>query len=68
VQIATTGTPTGEVKADTVIVASGAVPDSMLAAGLSATALPIHVVGNCRTVANIEGANLDAAAVAILAG
>ena len=57
-----------EVKADTVIVASGAVPDSGLATELSATALPIHLVGNCRTVANIEGANLDAAGMAILAG
>jgi len=57
-----------EVKADTVIVASGAVPDSVLATELSSTALPIHLVGNCRAVANIEGANLDAAAVAILAG
>jgi len=57
-----------EVKADTVIIASGAVPDSGLAGELSATALPIHLVGNCRTVANIEGANLDAARTAILAG
>jgi len=57
-----------EIKADTVIVASGGVPDSALAAELSSTALPIHLVGNCRTVANIEGANLDAAALAILAG
>lgn len=57
------------VEADTVIVAHGAVPVAPLAGELRAAGVSCHVIGDCREVARIEGAMLDAARLAVtLAG
>lgn len=53
------------VEADTVIVASDVTPAPALADELRAMGLHPHVAGDCHTVARIEGANLDAAAIAL---
>ena len=57
-----------EIKADSVIVASGAVPDTSLADALHQAGIAARAVGDCRTIGRIEGANLDAAAVALAIG
>ncbi len=57
-----------EIKADTVIVAAGAVPDHSLADELRAAAIAFHLAGDCREVAHIEGANLDGAALTAALG
>ena len=51
--------------ADAVLVASGVTPAPALADQLRAAGLHPHVAGDCHTVARIEGANLDAAAIAL---
>ena len=57
------------IPADTVIVASGVTAAPALADALRAAGIHPHVAGDCHTVARIEGANLDAAAIALaLAG
>jgi 2,4-dienoyl-CoA reductase-like NADH-dependent reductase (Old Yellow Enzyme family)/thioredoxin reductase len=62
------GEVTEEIKADSVIVASGAVPDTSLADALHDVGIAARAVGDCRTLGRIEGANLDAANVAIAIG
>jgi 2,4-dienoyl-CoA reductase (NADPH2) len=57
-----------EIKADRVIVASGAVPDTSLADALHGAGIAARAVGDCRTLGRIEGANLDAATVAMAIG
>jgi hypothetical protein len=57
-----------EIKADSVIVASGAVPDTSLVDALHDAGIAVRAVGDCRTIGRIEGANLDAAAVALAIG
>jgi pyruvate/2-oxoglutarate dehydrogenase complex dihydrolipoamide dehydrogenase (E3) component len=52
--------------ADTVIVASGAMTDPALADDLRRAGVAVHVAGDCHQVARIEGANLDAAAIALM--
>ncbi len=47
------------------IVASDVTPAPALADELRAMGLHPHVAGDCHTVARIEGANLDAAAIAL---
>jgi 2,4-dienoyl-CoA reductase (NADPH2) len=49
-----------EVPADTVILASGEVPDTRLATALRTSGVPVRAVGTCREVRWLEGANLDA--------
>jgi 2,4-dienoyl-CoA reductase-like NADH-dependent reductase (Old Yellow Enzyme family)/thioredoxin reductase len=51
--------------ASSVIVASGATPEPRLADELRSAGLHPHVAGDCHAVARIEGANLDAAAIAL---
>jgi 2,4-dienoyl-CoA reductase-like NADH-dependent reductase (Old Yellow Enzyme family) len=56
----------GEVKADTVIVAGGAVPNPGLLSSLGAGAgVVVHAVGDCTGMGMIEGANLGAASLAL---
>jgi NADPH-dependent 2,4-dienoyl-CoA reductase/sulfur reductase-like enzyme len=54
-----------KVGADTVIVTADTAPDAGLAQALAADGIAAHVVGDCRELRGIEGANLDAAAVAL---
>jgi NADPH-dependent 2,4-dienoyl-CoA reductase/sulfur reductase-like enzyme len=49
-----------EVAADTVILASGEVPDTRLTAALQRAGVPVRAIGNCREVRGLEGANIDA--------
>lgn len=53
------------IAADTVIIASGASPAPGLADALRAAGIHAHVAGDCHQLALIEGANLDAAAIAL---
>ena len=53
------------IAADTVIIASGASPAPGLADALRAAGIHAHVAGDCHQLARIEGANLDAAAIAL---
>ena len=46
---------------DSVVIASGRIPDVALATDLRAAGLAPHLVGDCRTTAGLEGVNLDAA-------
>lgn len=59
---------TEDIPADTVIVTSDVRPDTSLADELTSAGVAHHVVGDCREVRRIEGANLDAAAVALALG
>jgi 2,4-dienoyl-CoA reductase (NADPH2) len=52
------------VRADTVILASGEVPDTRLATALRSAAVPVRAIGDCRAVGHLEGANNDALDVA----
>jgi predicted amino acid racemase len=52
--------------ADTVVIASGVSPDPALADALRAAGVTAHVAGDCHQIARIEGANLDAAAIALV--
>jgi 2,4-dienoyl-CoA reductase (NADPH2) len=56
---------TRRIPADAVVVASHVTPEPALADELRAAGLHPHVAGDCHTVARIEGANLDAAAIAL---
>ena len=53
------------IAAETVIVASSVTPAPWLADTLRAAGIAAHVAGDCHQVARIEGANLDAAAIAL---
>lgn len=53
------------VATDTVIIASGEVPDTRLVVALRSAGLPVRAIGDCREVRHIEGANLDALDVAL---
>jgi 2,4-dienoyl-CoA reductase-like NADH-dependent reductase (Old Yellow Enzyme family)/thioredoxin reductase len=48
------------VRADTVILASGEVPDTRLATALRSAGVPVRAIGDCRAVRHLEGANIDA--------
>jgi 2,4-dienoyl-CoA reductase (NADPH2) len=52
------------VRADTVILASGEVPDTRLATALRSAGVPVRAVGDCRALGHLEGANVDALDVA----
>jgi NADPH-dependent 2,4-dienoyl-CoA reductase/sulfur reductase-like enzyme len=51
-------------RADTVILASGEVPDTRLATALRSAGVPVRAIGDCRAVRHLEGANIDALDVA----
>jgi len=53
-----------EIAADTVILATGEVPDHRLATALQRAGVPVRSIGNCREVRGLEGVNLDALDVA----
>jgi hypothetical protein len=53
------------IPADTVIVTNAAVPDNALFTALEAAGIRAHLVGDCNGVRRLEGANLDAATVAL---
>jgi 2,4-dienoyl-CoA reductase (NADPH2) len=53
------------VGADAVIVTADTAPDMGLAEGLAAAGIAARAVGDCRQLRGIEGANLDATAVAL---
>jgi 2,4-dienoyl-CoA reductase (NADPH2) len=53
------------IDADAVVVASHVTSEPALADALRAAGMHPHVAGDCHTVARIEGANLDAAAIAL---
>jgi len=57
-----------QLAADTVIATNTAVPDDVLTAALRAAGHTVHTVGDCDGVRRLEGANLDAAAVAMALG
>ena len=59
---------TDRIDADTVIITSGVQPNSALADSLRAAGLSVHLVGDCAGFRRIEGANLDAAALALALG
>ncbi len=56
------------IRADTVIVTSGATPDSSLADELSNAGINVHVIGDAGGIGGIEGANLDADRLAVALG
>lgn len=56
---------TQRIGADAVLVATGVVAEPALADALRVAGIHPHVAGDCHTVARIEGANLDAAAIAL---
>jgi 2,4-dienoyl-CoA reductase-like NADH-dependent reductase (Old Yellow Enzyme family)/thioredoxin reductase len=64
----TTGDAVESIPADTVIVTSGATPSAGLAADLAAAGIACHVIGDANGVRRIEGANLDAAHLAVTLG
>jgi 2,4-dienoyl-CoA reductase (NADPH2) len=64
----TTSAGDEQLDADTVVVAGGAVPDTRLADELALAGVTAHVVGDCGGVRRIEGANLDAAHLALALG
>jgi len=56
---------TEQVRADTVILASGAAADTTLPSQLGAAGLRFTAIGDCRQVGDLERANLDATAIAL---
>ncbi len=56
------------VPADTVVVASGLVPDRSLADAIEATGRRVHVIGDSQQVGLIEGATRSALAAALAIG
>ena len=58
------GATTDTIDADTVIVATGLVPDRTLADAIAATGRPVHAIGDCNEVGLIEGATRSALQVA----
>jgi 2,4-dienoyl-CoA reductase (NADPH2) len=65
---AVAGGPAQTFAADSVVIAGGARPNGALAAELGAAGITTHGVGDCVDVRRIEGANLDAAALALSLG
>lgn len=59
-----TGDKEFEARADTVVLAADVTPDDSLAAALSSLGVPVHVVGDARSVGYIEGAIHSAQEVA----
>jgi 2,4-dienoyl-CoA reductase (NADPH2) len=57
-----------EVQADTVVVTTTVTPDRRVADALEAAGLAVHVIGDVAGVRRIEGANLDAAGLALALG
>jgi NADH dehydrogenase FAD-containing subunit len=57
-----------DIPADTVIVTSGATPRDRLVAELADAGIACHVIGDSAGVRRIEGANLDAGALAVALG
>jgi len=57
-----------QIKADTVVVTTGAHTDTTMVDALAAAGVRARPVGDCREVRQIEGANLDAAALALALG
>jgi 2,4-dienoyl-CoA reductase-like NADH-dependent reductase (Old Yellow Enzyme family)/thioredoxin reductase len=57
-----------DIPADTVIATAFNRPEPSLADALAAAGVPVHRVGDCHTLGRLEGANLDAAAVALALG
>jgi 2,4-dienoyl-CoA reductase-like NADH-dependent reductase (Old Yellow Enzyme family)/thioredoxin reductase len=59
------GEGTEVLPADVVVSAGPVVPEDALATALRDAGLPVHMVGDCGGVRRLEGANLDAAHVAL---
>jgi hypothetical protein len=59
------GEASEDVRTDTVILASGEVPDTRLVTALRGVGVPVRAVGDCREVRGLEGANHDALDVAL---
>ena len=57
-----------QIKADAVVVTTGAHTDTTMVDALAAAGVRARPVGDCREVRQIEGANLDAAALALALG
>ena len=57
-----------EIPADTVIVTNAAVPNAGLAADLVAAGVRVHAIGDCTEIKRLEGANIDAAELALALG
>ena len=57
-----------KVRADTVIITSGEVPDTRLAVALRSAGVPVRTIGDCREVRHLEGANRDALDAALAIG
>ena len=53
------------IPADTVVLTGDREAEAPLAAELAGSGIPVHVVGDARTTAGLEGANLDAALLAV---
>ena len=60
--------PEEKVRADTVIITSGEVPDTRLAVALRSAGVPVRTIGDCREVRHLEGANRDALDAALAIG
>ncbi|MFA5885373.1 MAG: FAD-dependent oxidoreductase [Acidimicrobiia bacterium] len=58
------GSGTEDLGADTVVLTTGAAPDTRLADALGATGRPVHAIGDCREVGFVEGATSSALALA----
>ncbi len=56
------------IPADTVIVTAPRVPDTELVDACRHAGITVHTVGDCDTIRSIEGANLDAAHLALTLG
>jgi NADH dehydrogenase FAD-containing subunit len=54
-----------EIPADTVVVTDAVTPRTALAEALAAAGIAVRVVGDAGGLRNLEGANLDAAEVAL---
>jgi 2,4-dienoyl-CoA reductase (NADPH2) len=64
VRVTVAGEPQ-DIKADTVVVASSAVPDETLAGELRASGVTVYPLGDCTQAGTLEGANLAAAELAL---
>ncbi|TML11181.1 MAG: hypothetical protein E6G39_14605 [Actinobacteria bacterium] len=62
------GNAVESIPADTVIVTNVATPDSAVFTALQAAGIAARLVGDCNGVRRLEGANLDAAEVALAIG
>jgi 2,4-dienoyl-CoA reductase (NADPH2) len=61
----TVGGASRSITADTVVLTADRHADAPLVEALSGAGIPVHVVGDARTTAGLEGANLDAALLAM---